>query len=255
MDKKKFLLKNLTWPEIRQKMTEGYDTVIINLASVEQHGPHLPESTDEIIGQGLSCGLAEKLGNAFVAPSVIPGMSNHHLPLPGSLSLRPEIFRGIVEDYVSCYIRHGFKRLVLLPSHGGNMDMSAELVSTFNKQYPDVKFYSALTLDMFMKLLAGFEKEYNMPTGSCGGHACAFETSVMLYLAPELVKMEKAKPGFVGTLTRDVTDRLFKYGVVGLSEIGVLGDPTQATAELGEKFYHKTVEEIERYVREQIASR
>ena len=128
MEHMSILLKYMTWPEIQQKLNDGFDTIIINVASVEQHGYHLPECTDEIIGVGLSCGLAEKLGNTLVAPSVIPGLSDYHLPLPGSLSLRPEIFRGILEDYISCYQNHGFERFILLSSHGGNMDTTSNLV-------------------------------------------------------------------------------------------------------------------------------
>jgi creatinine amidohydrolase len=85
-----------------------------------------------------------------------------------------------------------------------------------------------------------------MPVGSCGGHACAFETSVMLYLAPELVNMEEAKAGFVGTPDNEFLDNMFKYGIVGVSEIGVIGDPTVANAELGEKFFNAALDEMEK---------
>jgi creatinine amidohydrolase len=85
-----------------------------------------------------------------------------------------------------------------------------------------------------------------MPLGSCGGHACAFETSVMLYLEPELVNMEKARAGFVGIPDKTLLDNMFNYGIVGISEIGVIGDPTLATAELGEVFFNAVLDEMER---------
>jgi creatinine amidohydrolase len=246
MIKRDYQLKYMSWPEIKNKIDNGCDTVIIVLASTEQHGPHMAECTDEVIGLGFACGLAERLKNALVAPPIIPGLSEHHLALPGSLSLRKEIFRGIAKDYVDCYIRHGFKKFIFISSHGGNMEETKTIVEEMQASYPDKLFINTLSIEILLRIFTSFEKQYNMPVGSCGGHACAFETSVMLYLEPELVKMEKAKAGFVGIPDKKIVDKMFKYGVVGISEIGVLGDPTLATAELGEKFYNAVLDEMEK---------
>lgn len=89
-------------------------------ASNEQHGPHLAENTDYIFGLEMCRAVAEKMGDALVAPVIRPGLSQHHMRHPGSLTLRPETFRMLVEDYVDCYVRHGFERIVLLASHGTN---------------------------------------------------------------------------------------------------------------------------------------
>lgn len=244
-------LRYMTWPEIQEKQNKGFDTIIISLGAMEQHGPHLPECTDETIGTGVACGLAERIGKALVAPTIIPGLSAHHMPLPGSLTLRPEIFKGVVEDYISSYYHHGFRKFILFASHGGNMDTTKNLIEEFKSKYYDARFYNAVTLERLMVILMKYEKEYGMAPGSCGGHACAFETSLMLYLVPELVKMDKAKAGYVGPPTREVVEKMFKSGVVGISEIGVLGDPTFATEKLGEKFYNAVIDEIEQYLKEQ----
>lgn len=246
MIKRDYQIKYMSWPQIKNKIDSGYDTVIIVLASTEQHGLHLAECTDEIIGLGLACGLAERLKNALVAPPIIPGLSEHHLALPGSLSLREEVFRGIAKDYVDCYIRHGFKKFIFISSHGGNMQETKSIVEELQSAYPDKLFKNTLSLEFLMKLFSSFEKQYNMPVGSCGGHACAFETSVMLYLEPELVNMEEARAGFVGTPDKEFLDNMFKYGIVGVSEIGVIGDPTVANAELGEKFFNAVLDEMEK---------
>lgn len=244
-------LRYMSWPDIREKIDSGYDTVIISLGAIEQHGLHLPECTDETIGIGLSCGLAERLGNALVTPTIIPGLSEHHMVLPGSLSLRPDTFKAVVEDYVQSYLRHGFKKFIFLASHGGNMDTTIKLVSDFKLKFKDFAFLNALTLDRLIAILSRIENESAMPIGSCGGHACAFETSLMLYLAPEHVRMEKAEPGYVGPPTRELVETMFKHGVTGISEIGVLGDPTIATKELGKKFFEATVEAMYQYILEQ----
>jgi creatinine amidohydrolase len=246
MIKRDYQLKYMSWPDIRNKIDSGYDTVIIVLASTEQHGLHLAECTDEVIGLGFACGLADRLKNALVAPPIIPGLSEHHLALPGSLSLRKEIFRGIAEDYVNCYIRHGFNKFIFISSHGGNMEETKSIVEEMQTAYPDKLFINTLSLEFLIKLFSTFEKQYNMPVGSCGGHACAFETSVMLYLEPELVNMEKARAGFVGIPDKTLLDNMFNHGIVGISEIGVIGDPTLATAELGEIFYNAVLDEMEK---------
>jgi creatinine amidohydrolase len=245
MIKRDYQLKYMSWPEIKNKIDGGYDTVIIVLASTEQHGLHLAECTDEIIGLGFACGLADRLKNAMVAPPIIPGLSEHHLALPGSLSLRKEVFRGIAKDYVDCYIRHGFKKFIFISSHGGNIEETKLIVEEMQTAYPDKLFINTLSLEFLIKLFSSFEKQYNMPLGSCGGHACAFETSVMLYMEPELVNMEKARAGFVGIPDKTLLDNMFNYGIVGISEIGVIGDPTLATAELGEIFFNAVLDEME----------
>ncbi|MGM0397082.1 MAG: creatininase family protein [Bacillota bacterium] len=243
-------IKYMTWPKIRERIDSGYDTIIMVLASTEQHGHHLAECTDEVIGLGIACGLAERLENALVAPPIIPGLSEHHLAFPGSLTLRKETFRGMVEDYVDSYIRHGFKRFVFIASHGGNMKITEEITNELSAKYPERGFLNTLSLNYLREVTTRFEEEYNLPSGSCGGHACAFETSVMLYLEPELVDMEVAKAGYVGAQEEEFLDSMFKNGIKGVSEIGVIGDPTYARAELGEKFYTEILDELTRLCKE-----
>ena len=102
-------LEDMSYPEIAEAMKNGADTVLICAASNEQHGPHLSENTDYEIGRAAYQAAAEKLGNTLIAPIIRPGLSAHHMCFPGSLTLRPEGFRGLGADYVSCYVNHGFK--------------------------------------------------------------------------------------------------------------------------------------------------
>ncbi len=241
-------LKHLTWPEIARGIEAGYRRVIIVLGATEQHGPHLAEATDEVIGMGLAGGLARRLGKTYVAPPVVPGLSDHHLKLPGTLSLRPETMKMILEDYVSGYRSHGFDRFVFLPSHGGNMAFSAEMAQAFQKRYPSDRFTSPFDLKTMIQLMAKFEADHRLPRGSCGGHACAFETSLMLYLAPEMVRMDRAEPGYTGVPDEAFVKKMFQEGITGVSPAGVIGDPTRATEALGEIFFNETLEVIHRAV-------
>ena len=139
MKLKSVLLEELSWREIGEAMEGGCRTVLVCAASNEQHGPHLAENTDYIFGLEMCRAVAEKMGDALVAPVIRPGLSQHHMRHPGSLTLRPETFRMLVEDYVDCYVRHGFERIVLLASHGTNFAPLAALAPELQKKIPPDK--------------------------------------------------------------------------------------------------------------------
>jgi creatinine amidohydrolase len=233
----------MNWPTIKEKIESGMDTVIICTASVEQHGYHLSELTDTLIGQATGLLVAEKLGNALVAPVIRPGLSDHHMPMAGSLTLRPEVYRGIIEDYVTSYKKHGFKKVVIFSSHGGNFNENEKIVKSLKETHPEMKFSSALSLMQLMDLMAQFEKKFGLVEGSCG-HGGAMETSVMLHIAPDQVDMNTATPGYIGPMTEDKLNKLFKNGIVGITDVGILGDPRQARVEWGEYFLDLFSDEI-----------
>ena len=139
MNLKSVLLEELSWREIGQAMEDGCRTVLVCAASNEQHGPHLAENTDYIFGLEMCRAVAQELGDALVAPVIRPGLSQHHMRHPGSLTLRPETFRMLVEDYVDGYVRHGFERIVLLASHGTNFAPLAALAPELQEKYPQAK--------------------------------------------------------------------------------------------------------------------
>lgn len=152
------LLENMTWKEIDIAKKNGYDSVIIFAASVEQHGPALPEITDTVLGYAEAVDLAKRLGNTLVAPVIRPGLSKHHLGFPGSLTLRPEVFKGIVEDYIASYVHHGFRRIILSSSHGGNFAAMAEVAAEQEKVYPDVCIIPGGSLEALDNLLIEMDR-------------------------------------------------------------------------------------------------
>ncbi len=113
------LLEDMTWPEVEDALARGVRTVVVFTASTEQHGPHLPLSTDALIAQAVGERVARRLG-ALLAPVIRPGCSDHHLAFPGSLSVPPNLFVELVVSYVRSLSRYGFDTFVLLSSHGGN---------------------------------------------------------------------------------------------------------------------------------------
>jgi len=240
-------LDRLTWAEVKSKIKNGRDTVVVPLGSTEQHGRHMPLGTDAVLGDEMGWGLAARL-DAFLAPTVRFGCSEHHLSFPGTISLSEETFQRVVIDVVASLSRHGFRRIVLLPTHGGNFKPLAE---AFAKLEPveNVKVLAFTDLEGLVK--AAFESSgaFGVNAAKSGAHSGEWETSLMLALRPKQVKMDQAAEGFVGELS-EIMSKVFD-GIQNLDENGVLGDPRPATAEAGEKYFEEMVEFFYQWVEDQ----
>ena len=250
---KTLLLEEMSWPEIEAALNEGYTTVVIYAGAIEQHGLHLAENADTVRGYTEGQALAERLGHALVAPVIRPGMSEHHLGFPGSVSLRAEVFAGVVEDYIDSYIHHGFDKIVVCCSHGGNAKVAAKVVAEKRLQYPEIKFATDNILALLPGMLTKAEEEEGLELGACGGHADDFETSLMLNSWPQYVNMDKAERGFIGVLDEAQMERVFTEGLKAISDIGVLGDARNATAERGKRYLDMMMDMLENTIREQLA--
>jgi creatinine amidohydrolase len=239
-------LETLTWPEVREEIDAGRDTIVVAFGAVEQHGHHLPLGTDAIFGDELSRRLAERL-DAFRAPTVRIGCSRHHLAFPGTMSVEEETFHAIVGDLVRGWARHGFSRIVILPTHGGNF---APLATALEKlgSLDGVRVIGVSDLGLLVRATLGLGVELGVPAPDGGIHGGEWETSMMLALRPELVKMDRAVPGYVGDVETAIP-RFLAEGVDALTDVGVIGDPRNASAEHGrlyiERLLDLTVELIE----------
>jgi creatinine amidohydrolase len=249
----KLLLEEMSWPEIREAMDNGMKTVIIFAGSVEQHGPHMAEITDTVLGYQSAIDLAKRLGNALVAPVIRPGLSEHHMPLPGTITLRPEVFIGIVEDYIAAYVRHGFNTIIIASSHGGNFKTLTQIVEDQAKKYKDVRIVGGFALSDMIILLKTLEQDDGLPLGTYGGHSCAWETSEMLFFAPQFVNMDKAECGFLGEVTDDLLQKFFAEGILSISGNGIMGDASPSDAERGARLFKALQDRQEQVVRENLA--
>ncbi|MHB8234485.1 MAG: creatininase family protein, partial [Solirubrobacteraceae bacterium] len=110
-------LDTLTWPQVKAGIEAGRDTVVMALGATEQHGHHMPLATDALIGDHLAATVADRL-DAFLAPTLRVGCSEHHVGFAGTMSLSEQTYYGIVVDLVRSLLRGGFRRIVLLPTHG-----------------------------------------------------------------------------------------------------------------------------------------
>lgn len=231
----KYKLAEMRWPEVEAALDQGIDTVIVTFGSTEQHGLHLPLATDSLWGEALGNKVAQKLGDALLAPALRIGCSEHHMAFPGSITLRKETFIEVVADYCQSLARHGFRNIVLIPTHGGNFAPLAEAVEQIAKRLPDVNIIAYT--DLMGLLNAGFRlaEERGVTAGEAGGHAGEWETSMILALRPELVAMDKAQAGYTGDMEA-IAPVVFEQGFRAVTDIGVLGDPAKADPAAGQAY-------------------
>ena len=237
-------LDRLTWVDIEQEIQNGRDTVVVPFGSTEQHGRHLPLGTDAVLGDEIGWGLAERLG-AFLAPTVRFGCSAHHLAFRGTISIGEKTFRSIAADVVASLSVHGFRRIVLLPTHGGNFKPLAEAVAKIEPA-KGVRILAFTDFGGFESAAYESSKAFGVDAAKSGAHSGEWETSLMLALRPEQVKMDRAAEGFIGELS-EVMSKVFD-GIQNLDQNGVLGDPRPATAEAGERYLADIIEYLYRWV-------
>src|SRR5919109_3058949 len=219
-------IQRLSWPEIEEAIEAGARTAVICAASSEQHGPHLPEATDELLGEALAVRLAQRLGDALVAPVIRPGCSDHHMGFPGTVTISSELLMQILDAYIESLSRHGFERFIVFSSHGGNFPVL--------KQWQERRQRAGVVVIADLDAFAGAMLQGPRAFGRADTtipHADASETAAMLHTHPELVHMDRAQKGFIGETSLSV---LQERGLRALSANGVLGDPVGATPEMGE---------------------
>jgi len=251
-------LEECSWPEVEAALREGYDTVIIPTASVEQHGPHLPVLTDTLIGDVLGERIAASLGKAFSAPVIRPGLSEHHMAFPGSFTLSPDTFLQVVEAYCLSLARHGFRYLVLISSHGGNFSAIEQGAGKIQERIREAGLPAVVIpyvdLEKYVRMQQEFLVErYGGQAEEASGHADVVETAMMLAIRPDLVNMDKAEPGWMGDLFT-VKEQLFSQGLQSITANGILGDPRRASADMGRQVLDLTVREMTADIRARIDS-
>ncbi len=249
-------LPYLTSPEIAA-LPKDRALVVLSVASVEQHGPHLPVITDSLVGQTVLARALDRLEpnvQVWVVPPLCYGKSNEHRQFAGTLTLSAQTLAAVVRDIAASLARAGFRRLVLLNSHGGNPPVLDYIAR-------DVHEETGMMLFSIMISRMGINEHVkDADEFAWGIHAGEGETSWVLAIAPELVHMERtAELGEYPRMPNGV-QHLAIRGPVGFSWLtaelnpaGVLGDPRGATSEAGEAYLRPTVEKLAG-VLEEIAS-
>lgn len=240
------LLKNylpdLTWQEV-DDLRNITDKVLIPIGSLEQHGPHLPLSTDTIIAFEVAKRVAEKL-NIALTPPINFGFSIEHMDFPGTISLKPLTLSILLRDICSSLAQNGFKKIFIINGHGGNKAIIESAIQSIKNDL-DISLYSFTLLNMVREV---FDKIRESPIGDAG-HADEVETSLMFTICPENVRTERCadeSPKFRPYLRLEAAEEGFSFAwrMKEVSDSGVIGSPTKASAEKGKLLLEDLVERI-----------
>ena len=245
-------MEEMNAKDIQSAIEEGYNSVVIAVGSIEQHGPHLPIITDSAIGEAVAFGVAKKLGNFLVGPTIRLGCSDHHLAFKGTISMSKTTLQAVMIDYVNCLVKHGFENIIFLPSHGGNFNAVQEAIIQLQDKYPDCNISGYTDLYEYVEIIQSISAKKGISPEDSGAHAGENETSIMLALKENLVKKERFQKGYIGKFGKEQGETVFKEGVIALSKIGVLGDPCQASKESGEYYLEEFTDFIAQKVKEMI---
>ena len=265
-EKVKNYLPHMTSPEVAAFL-ERSDMVIIPVGSLEQHGDHLPIGTDFINGVER-CKLIAQERDILVAPVLMVGQSPYHMGFPGSVTLKAETIIQVHMEAVESLIHHGFKRFIIMNSHGGNRAISTLLVDQINQTTAGVAVSFGEAVRPFM------EPSSEPPSTVLDRHGGTPETSNSLYLMPSLVQLDKAAaaeltlPDHLQGMLPDVVAgdptalQLFlaeglkaeetgkRTSSAEMSTTGVWGerDPKEGTAARGEDQMRRTIDAAVKFI-------
>ena len=204
-------LASMAWPDV-----DPARMLVVPLGSTEQHGPHLPFSTDTAIAEAIASGLlAQREAQCVLAPSLPFGASGEHQGFPGTLSIGSVVLAEVLIELVRS-ATESFPGVVFVNGHGGNHDALSAAVSRCVADGRRVLGWSP-----------------SVPTGG-DLHAGRTETSVMSGIHPELVRGERVAPGATGALDVLLVP-MRRGGVRSVAASGVLGDPTGHSAQEGDR--------------------
>jgi len=204
-------LPDETWTRVERAPRRA---LLAPLGSLEQHGPHLPLDTDTRIALAVAAGTATGREGVAVAPPVAYGASGEHAGFPGTLSIGTRALTELLVELGRDASRD-WEVVLFVNAHGGNADAVAAALACLRGE--------GRRCDAF-----------HVGAASGDAHAGRTETSLLLHLVPDAVRLELAEEGEIRPVG-ELIDRLRREGVRSVSQNGVLGDPRRATAGEGER--------------------
>jgi creatinine amidohydrolase len=233
-------LAELTWPKVAALSKDT--PAVIPIAALEQHGHHLPVFTDSMLLGEIIRRAKEPLSDRVLfAPLMWLGNSEHHLEFAGTLSAAPRTYLDMLNDLAENFLHHGFRRIVFINGHGGNDVPGRQAVFELRQRHRDRADILLLFATYWSLGAKPWETDPSIQQREMG-HACEWETSMILRLAPGLVGDYRAAkpvaqdapfaPAMRGWITRERT------------EPGHIGAPHLATAEKGEHLFSKFAADI-----------
>lgn len=245
------LLKDLTWPKVKALDFERL-VVVFPTGSFEQHGPHLPFTTDTDIVSAVAAGVERgHADRVLLTPTLWPGLSTHHMHFPGTLDVPQMAYIELVVELGKSIANMGAKRVFILNGHGGNDTPLRAALRELKTAVPEIRFVFA----SYWTLAANTLRAVRESELGGMGHACEMETSIMLHLCPERVHLERAvRDGPTHSDEFRKADMQYARPVFFVNEFhevtqsGVMGHPDLASAEKGKRFLDGIVAEVSKFV-------
>jgi creatinine amidohydrolase len=230
--------------------------VLLPLGAIEQHGPHLAVSTDTDLVSQIALGAEKKLPDDILLCPTLPfGSSHHHLTFGGTISVSAATYTQFVVELVESFLKIGFRRIVLLNGHGGNITPVRQALSILSAKHdlidnPNIAF--ATYWELASKWFTG-APPMQSPALS---HACEYETSLLMYLFPHKVhshKIERAKrPESNGYIPWEDDEPYSGVTMVKktqfISSNGSSGEPQLASAEKGKHLFDHGVDALVKFI-------
>lgn len=220
-------LAELTWPDVAALRASGCDTAILPLGSTEQHGSHLPFATDTCIADAVATRVAARLGGVLCLPALPLGCADEHLGFPGTLSLAADTLVAVVRDTGRALVRHGFVRMLVFTAHGGNYGALHAATPRLARELAPLRLEVFLDAACLTRRLEAVAAASGVSAGEAGQHAGELETSILLALAPGLVRLERATAGLLDPALPP--DELFYPDLRRHAADGTVGDPRAAS--------------------------
>lgn len=237
-----------TWPTIES--LDKQTPVIIPLGSLEQHGHHLPLFVDTIQVTSIAQRVEQELGDqVLLLPTQWLGCSHHHKDFPGTISALPSLYSEMINTITQSVLRAGFRRLFFLNGHGGNQVPASQAIIELIAQ-DDTANDAYITFSSWWSVGGeGVKPEKHNLTTQFVSHACEYETSMMLFIRPDLVHMDRIQK----THPR-LANKWFNVEYGGPVSVfkryqnvvapGNMGSPEQGTTEKGENMSAAVVAQI-----------
>ena len=225
--------KELTAEDLRAKAAANA-IVVLPVASMEQHGPHLPVGVDSYLCEGV-CKAGAEIANVpvVVAPTLWCGMAEHHMAYGGTFTFDIPTYRAVLLCFLKSIERHGFKRVFIVNGHGGNIAALNSFLPEFARETA-LKVLAATYFELSASDIAPFLEDQKTVH-----HACEVETSLMMVIAPDTVKQDRFAEAH-GMLGMDVSKVLRGpparvHAFKDVTPSGVIGDARRASKAKGEK--------------------
>ena len=231
-------LEEMTWMEVRDAIDTGTTTVIIPTGGTEQNGPHMVLGKHNYLVRYKAGEIARRLGETLVAPvmAYVPegdvSPPSGHMRFAGTITTPPEVFERVLEFAARSLAQHGFTDIALLGDSGGNQAGQQAVSDALNREWRDTDMRVHHLTDFYPGPGDAWLLEQGETEADVGSHASIHDTASLLFLNPEMLRLDRFAPG------------------VSSDGSGLVGNPSQSTAEYGERILEMQIDAATRQIQE-----